>query len=314
VTKYQIDRSIVIDATKPDVSAAIKDFRQWPIWSPWLIMDRGTKLTFTETQGEVGSGYDWSGDLTGQGNMKLSTILDDEVEMDLEFIRPFKTKAKVKFDIIALGDDQTKVTWHMFGSIPFPISLFVIKSMKSGIGMDYARGLRMLKEYVETGGVASAVEIDQDGNISANVYLAVPGRGNINEDIGEQVQACFDELQNYLMLNGVETVGSSFVIYDEMNLDTGETSYLCAAPVSSDTEALEGGTVVRGELDGGAAIRVRHTGSYANLGNAWSTGMSFARYKKIKTTKSPTGIEIYNNDPDETDPEDLDTDVLLLKR
>lgn len=314
MTKYHIKRSIDIDAPQSKVAEALADFRQWPVWSPWLIMDRDTKLTYSDEQGKVGSSYAWTGELTGQGDMKVTSMAEDQLEMDLRFIKPFKSKAKVKFDIKALGDDECRVTWHMFGSIPFPISLFVLPQVKSGIGMDYARGLRMLKEYLETGGVASVVEVEKNGVVESNTFLGVPGNGNINKDVGDQVQACFDELMDYLMLNGIETTGPSFVIYNEFSIDSGEMSYICAAPVDPETKPPEGGKVIRGELEAGQAIKVRHTGSYQNLGNAWSTGMSYARYNKIKTQKSPTGIEIYRNNPDDVEPEDLDTEVFLLKQ
>ncbi len=314
MAKYHIERSIEIDAAQSEVKSVLIDFRQWPVWSPWLVMDRNTKLTYSDSQSAVNSSYEWSGDLTGEGGMKITSITDDLVEMDLNFVKPFKSKAQVKFDVEATGDNASKVTWHMFGSIPFPISLFMLKSVKSGVGMDFARGLRMLKEFLETGGVASVVELEESEWVEPSTYLGVAGHGNINENIGDRVQACFDDLMDFLVLNGVEATGPSFVIYDEFDLETGAMSYTCAVPVDADVKAPEESKVVRGEMPAGEAIKVRHTGSYQNLGNAWSTGMTFARYKKIKTKKVPTGIEVYRNDPTTVAIEDLDTEVLLLKR
>jgi effector-binding domain-containing protein len=61
------------------------------------------------------------------------------------------------------------------------------------------------------------------------------------------------------------------------------------------------------------ALQVEHTGAYHHLGNAWSAGHQFARYKKIKLSRE-AGYEVYLNDPHQTPPADLRTDVFLLTR
>jgi len=48
--------------------------------------------------------------------------------------------------------DQTKVTWTMNGCVPIFL-FFMIGMMKAWIGMDYERGLMMLKELAEKGKV-----------------------------------------------------------------------------------------------------------------------------------------------------------------
>ncbi|HIF00199.1 MAG TPA: hypothetical protein EYG03_15360 [Planctomycetes bacterium] len=57
-------------------------------------------------------------------------------------------------------------------------------------------------------------------------------------------------------------------------------------------------------------MHIRHTGRYENLGNAWSGGYQYARYKKLKVAKHDA-IEIYRNKRDETPPAELVTDIFL---
>lgn len=45
----------------------------------------------------------------------------------------------------------------MDGKLPY-FMFFMVKMMKNWIGMDYERGLAMLKEFIETGEVISRVE------------------------------------------------------------------------------------------------------------------------------------------------------------
>jgi effector-binding domain-containing protein len=61
------------------------------------------------------------------------------------------------------------------------------------------------------------------------------------------------------------------------------------------------------------AVKVEHTGAYHHLGNARSAGQQFARYKKIKLSRE-AGYEVYLNDPHQTSPAELRTDVFLLTR
>ena len=58
------------------------------------------------------------------------------------------------------------------------------------------------------------------------------------------------------------------------------------------------------------ALCVEHTGSYENLGNGWSAAHQYARYKKLKQSRVGT-FEIYKNDPEETAPADLITEIFL---
>jgi effector-binding domain-containing protein len=64
------------------------------------------------------------------------------------------------------------------------------------------------------------------------------------------------------------------------------------------------------QLPATRALCVEHTGSYDNLGNAWSAAYQFARYKKSKQINSGT-YEIYKNNPQDTSPAELWTEIFL---
>jgi DNA gyrase inhibitor GyrI len=56
-------------------------------------------------------------------------------------------------------------------------------------------------------------------------------------------------------------------------------------------------------------LTVRHHGAYDHLGNAWSTIMMQQRNKEFKSLKKIHPLEFYRNDPEDTAPKDLVTDV-----
>ena len=59
------------------------------------------------------------------------------------------------------------------------------------------------------------------------------------------------------------------------------------------------------------AFRVEHVGSYDNLGNGWSAAQQVARYRKHRLSRRIGAFEIYRNNPDDTPPSELRTDIYL---
>jgi len=155
---FQVNKSIVINAPAAALRTSLMDFKQWPSWSPWLITEPKATVNFNAKQGQIGAAYDWHGDMTGVGEMRLTKASDTTLEMDLTFLKPFKSSAKVGFDLIEKGE-STEVTWRMKSQLPF-FMFWMVSKMKTFIGMDYERGLRMLKELVETGSVASKLSLE----------------------------------------------------------------------------------------------------------------------------------------------------------
>jgi len=56
---------------------------------------------------------------------------------------------------------ETRVTWSMQSSLPFFL-FFMRKSFENFVGMDYDRGLRMLKEQLESGKISSRIDLADD--------------------------------------------------------------------------------------------------------------------------------------------------------
>mgnify|MGYP005673999543 FL=1 len=61
------------------------------------------------------------------------------------------------------------------------------------------------------------------------------------------------------------------------------------------------------------ALCLEHHGNYEHLGNAWSSAHQIARYRKYKQAKVGT-FEIYRNDPEQTPPAEIHTDVYMPLR
>lgn len=311
---FDVSRSIIINAPLETIKQSLVDYKQWPTWSPWLIMELDTQLNYNDTQGQVGASYDWQGELVGQGGMELSAIHDKQLEMQLNFIKPFKSKARVLFDFEELHQDssspQTKVTWEMFSKLPFFL-FFMVSKMKVLIGMDYDRGLRMLKEYIEDNKVSSAISIDGINTIEPQKYIGFKRKCTFDE-IGDVMSKDFADLFNLMEQKGLANDVAPYSIYNVFDIFNGDVEYIAAFPVTGHINAsdIEAPYFI-GQLDQQEALKITHTGKYEHLGNAWSTAMNYSRHKKIKMSKAPVGLEFYLNDPMTTPPEELVTEVML---
>ena len=158
MSRYHVQRSIHINASPDKVFEVVSDYGTWTTWSPWLCAEPEAKVTVSEDSSSLGSIYAWKGELVGQGEIEHQRLEPGQlIEDEIRFLAPFKSVSNVSFELAPAGE-ATKVTWHMRGKLPW--FLFWMKGqMEIFIGMDYDRGLKMLKESIETGQVLSNTNV-----------------------------------------------------------------------------------------------------------------------------------------------------------
>ena len=307
---FQVESSIDINASTGAVLAHLHDFERWPAWSPWLYMERSVHLDYRGIAGTVGHGYDWRGTLVGAGAMTLTQLSPSRLEMDLEFVKPFKSHADVRFDIESVSADVTRVTWHMDSKLPFFL-FFMTGMMRAMIRSDYDRGLKMLKDQVETGVIHSNTVVDGVVDIPAQTFIGETQAATLST-LAESMGHTYPKLMQTFEQTDIQPSGPPLAIYGAMDLKTGACKYTAGLPVAADVaisdlpQDMETGTIVPGK-----ALRVTHTGSYKHLGNAWSTAMANQRHLKLKLKKTSAPFEVYINDPAKTDEKDLITEIYL---
>lgn len=304
--KFHVVKNISIQASRDRIIEVLSDFTQWPAWSPWLIMEPDTRLEYHGTTGDVGASYSWSGELVGAGTMTLETKHPDSLEMQLEFLKPWKSSARILFEVEEEYEHCT-VRWHMHSALP--LFMFFMKTrMVNYISMDYARGLGMLKQYIETGNVLSRLEIDGLCELPPQHYIGLRNEGTIEEipaimsEDYEKLYALFANQQH-----PIDVVPMS--IYHSMDVETTHMRFTSAIPVQTPQQVPD--PFVCDTLDAVRGFKVTHTGQYEHLGNAWSAAMQAARHDKHKMLGAPVGIERYINDPATTEDADLVTEVIL---
>jgi len=300
--KLAVNESIIINKTPEDVFNLLSDFSNWEPWSPWLIADPDAKVTVADDK----KFQEWSGDVSGVGNMKIiGEKPHEQIDIDLTFLKPWKSTAKVSF-IIKPVDNGTSVTWTMDSSLPF--FLFWMKKMMNAlIGMDYTRGLNMLKEYAEDGKTKSILEIKGNTVFEGCNYVGIKTDTTMDK-MAESMETNYTKLQEYIRGEHLDKVaGFPFSIYHKWNPTNGIVSYTAAIPVKGEVELLPG--MITGKYPKTKMHTIKHTGPYLHIGNAWSAQYARKSSKTIKVNKKIDPIEEYLNSPKNTPENELETQI-----
>lgn len=150
---FAVKRSIVIDAPPETLVALLEDFHQWRAWSPWEKLEPDMDRTYEGPERGVGAAYGWTGKKVGAGRMEILKVIPaQEVEIRLDFLKPFKTTNTTIFAFAPEGA-ATRVTWTMTGGVPFVSKLMgLVFDMDKMIGKDFEKGLADMKVEAEKRG------------------------------------------------------------------------------------------------------------------------------------------------------------------
>ncbi|WP_119394790.1 SRPBCC family protein [Salinibius halmophilus] len=307
--KFSAQSSITIKKSAREIIDVIANFQTWPTWSPWLIMEPKCRVTYEGDMGEPGSSYQWRGDMVGAGEMTLTEITDTGISCELLFIKPYKSRAHDRFTLQET-EQGTIVTWSMSSSLPW-FMFWMTKSMSEFISMDYQRGLLMLKSLLEEGKVPSRLSAIGDQTASSLWYIALEATATTDQ-LGAVMAKDFTKLANYFAAQHLHATGKPFALYFDMDMQTSRCTLHNCLPVAQQHDVDP--PFICAQLPTKETFAVAHTGAYGFVGNAWSFAMMLARHKKIKTNKSPIGLERYVSDPSDVAPDDLVTEVALFKR
>ncbi|EGR1563025.1 transcriptional regulator [Vibrio alginolyticus] len=306
---YQVSRSIEINKNQSKIIGYLKNFNNWPSWSPWIILEPSCELTFSDNQGHVGAGYQWNGQRIGTGAIVLESTQEHRLDMELHFFRPIKSHGKVTL-IVTPSQNGCLVEWQMQSRVPW--YLFFLKSMfKSMIEMDYQRGLRMLKSKLETGRVHSDLVEIGNRTLPQIHYIGIKGVASLQE-LGSVIEKHVQQLEQLISDETLSVNGELFCYYQSMDMQKGTFEFITCFPLHNSVPAPQG--AVTGTIPESETFVVEHRGEYQFLGNAWALAMNLVRQSGMKVKTSPLGIERYLNSPKETTEEELRTEIILFKK
>jgi hypothetical protein len=146
---FNIEKTIVIIRPVGDVMDKVSNLNYYSQWNPWQQSDPTTKKDITGSAKTPGHKYAWEGKKVGMGSLTLNSIDDKHIHFDLEFLKPWKSKAKDNWLFEQWGDGETKVTWQNSGALPWPIARLMGPMLQKSLSKQFEQGLDNLKKMCE---------------------------------------------------------------------------------------------------------------------------------------------------------------------
>lgn len=305
---YHVKKTKIINAEPEAVYQTVADLNTWTIWSPWLCLEPSADVNVSGDGKTTGTIYAWNGEMVGAGEIEHKQLDKNQfIDQEIRFFRPFKSQSEVYWQFEKIGE-STKVTWGMKGKMPF-FFRFMAKQMEPWIGMDYERGLKMLKDHLEKGTIASDIKIVGIEEFPETNFVGIKVTCPMDE-VGTSMKKSFEVLSDYTG-NEELTYDRALSIYHKFDFTDPECTYTSCIPVADDF-VVTNDQFYKGKIPAIKALKVVFTGDYEHLGNGWSAAYSYLRYKKLKMNKSMDPLEVYVNDPqEEPDPAKWVTEIYL---
>jgi hypothetical protein len=259
-----VSRTVMINAPKEAVFAQMTNFKNWTNWSPWYKMDTGMALTYSGTDGQVGSGYHWVGTdekKTGEGEIKLASIDGDRANYEMNFIKPFESHP-TSYMIASDSAGMTKATWGFNQHFSYPWNaMLVFMDMDKMLGKDFESGLANMKATVESQPAAAATSTVQVQEVDFPAHTYVGVRKTVD-------MATIDKFfsESYGMLGpqlGPKIAGPAVSIVYTWDTVTKKSDLMPAFPVADANVKVKGATTL--SVPAAKALMAVHKGAYENL-------------------------------------------------
>ena len=147
---YYIERSIIINKPVADVFNYVAHIKNQVNYNIWVQADPNLKQEFIGTDGTVGFINTWNGNnKAGEGRQEITNIIPNErVDLQLQFIRPFKSTMLGSTLTQNVQGNSTRVTSIVSGESKYPMNLMNLV-MDKMLGKDMDTNLNNLKNIIE---------------------------------------------------------------------------------------------------------------------------------------------------------------------
>lgn len=148
---FSVEKTIVINKPATDVMNRVSNLNYYSQWNPWQQSDPTAKNNITGSPATPGHKYAWEGKKVGVGSLTLNNMDDKHIHFDLEFLKPWKSKAKDNWHFEPWGNGgETKVTWQNGGQLPWPIASLMGPMINKNLNHQFEQGLNNLKKMCES--------------------------------------------------------------------------------------------------------------------------------------------------------------------
>jgi hypothetical protein len=151
-----VKREIAINRNQIEVFDYVKHLKNQEKYGVWWKADPKMKITTSGIDGTVGYIHAWKStdDNVGEGQQIIMSLHEDstscKMEIELKFIKPFKSNNPSYMSTESVSRNSTKVTWAITNNMPYPMNLLgAVMNMEKMLGDDLEQGLKNLKVILE---------------------------------------------------------------------------------------------------------------------------------------------------------------------
>ena len=146
---YAIEKSITVNASADACYDKVADLNHYRDWNPWSQMEPDASKKIEGTPKTIGHKYSWEGKKIGVGILTVKSLNPGKsAELDLEFIRPWKSKAVDSWAFESNGS-QTKITWKNHGPLAYPMARLMGPMINKNLNQQFETGLNNIKKLCE---------------------------------------------------------------------------------------------------------------------------------------------------------------------
>jgi predicted transcriptional regulator YdeE len=259
-----ITATATMNAPKEAVWEQMVKFKNWPNWSPWHKMDPKQELTYIGTDGEVGSGYNWKGEKTGEGTMTNKSVENGKMTYELKFVKPFESTSDGYLMVEDGGNGTTKATWTYHGVNDNFLwrAIGYLMGMEKMLKKQFDEGLANMKGYVEshkgeTTTSAASYKIEET-QFAGNTYIGT--RQTVKwADMEKAMPGLYERAAKAA---GDRISGPAVGIYYVWDTVKHEADVFTGFPVKDD-KAAEGMSIVK--IPAAKAFMVHLVGNYDQM-------------------------------------------------
>jgi effector-binding domain-containing protein len=287
----RVEVSALVDAPPATVFALVNDFRRVDLWAPRTATDPNARVIFSGPPRGVGATVTWDGVIAGSGTQ---TIVESRpYEHVATAINPGEAGEAHTWFNIGREKGATRVTWGFAHDHGLNLVGRYFALLLSGVvRREFETGITALEELAESLPPTDFGDLKVEHLVVDALQVAYlpttspPEPAAISDAMGKAYFA----ILTFIDAHGLAETGAPMSIV--RGFAGSQLRFDAAIPVRGITETSpRAGTAVRlGLTYSGAAIRIRHTGSYRQLG---------ATHRKIAAYLAALGLE-RNGDPWET--------------
>lgn len=143
-----VKASVEIAFEPEQIFPFVASFENRDAWDPWLTTDSTAVAVIESKSGYVGSNYSWTGEMLGEGKMKVISVDENVHILSHLWFGDVKTPALVEWDFEQV-DGGTQLVWTFTQETTYPFGKLGMMIGKTFLKKSFDSGLASLKELLE---------------------------------------------------------------------------------------------------------------------------------------------------------------------